>query len=47
MRLRSCFLLILLSGAGHALVADVLYRVTDLGTLSGYSSGRALIMPGK
>jgi hypothetical protein len=36
MRLRSGFLLTLLLGAGHTVIADILYSVTDLGPGAGY-----------
>src|SRR3954471_10776733 len=38
MRIRSCFLLALLVGWGHGLLGDVVYSVTNLGTLGGSNS---------
>src|SRR3954454_1999851 len=38
MRFRSCFLLALLLASGHSLSAEVLYSVTDVGTLGGDTS---------
>src|SRR4051812_44822874 len=42
MRLRSGLLFALLLAAGHQSTADILYRVTDLGTLGGLGGSGAL-----